>query len=283
MAELKYRTFDQLMNQVNEDLHLYADNNLIIPRRYIETVRTVNADLGIRLNQTKETILQVKDYKAPLPENLLSITLVMATSIKSMGFLGYNIPGTQIRIYNREEIISKFGPNYPPGCKNSCGDCYWVTRTYQDKEILYQDVYPLKPTPASFSKFAINSPNRTCDQNEYFIDVTDEEIIVNFCDGEIYITYLSDLVDEDNNILILDHPLVNDYYRWAVVKKVFEDLWHNTEADVERKYVNARDVELPPARRRAQGIVTTPEYSEINKHTAEQIKKFYDRYIKIFV
>src|SRR6478609_1843752 len=121
MAEgLKYRTFDQLINEASEDLHLFSDNNLIIPRRYIGTVRKINSDLGINIYQQKDLILPIKNYKADLPENLLSIISVIATSIKSLGFLGYNIPGTQIAIYNREEIISKFGDKYPPGCTNSC-------------------------------------------------------------------------------------------------------------------------------------------------------------------
>ena len=53
---LKYRTFDQLLEDVTVDLYTFALENMIEPQQLIKLVRKINYDLGLRINQTKEVI-----------------------------------------------------------------------------------------------------------------------------------------------------------------------------------------------------------------------------------
>lgn len=283
MAELQYKTFSSLMDTVEEDLSRFADNNLIKRRRYIKTVRTVNSDLGLMINKRKEIFIDVENYRADLPTDLLSIICMMSVEQRHGGYLGTSmIPGTHIVYNTREDLISKNIPITTEGCISTCNNCYWVTRKTQSAEIIYSYMQLLKPSVDAKKYFCKDSINRSISDGRYIVDIHDEEIHVNFESGTIYINYLCDMIDEDGNLLLLDHPLVNDYYEWAVKSKVLEDIWHNSDADVERKYVNARDIQLPKYRARAEKIVTFPGYRKMKEYNQKLLGNYYDKYVKMF-
>ena len=51
---LKYRTFDQLFEDVTIDLNTFALENMIEPQQLIKLARKLNYELGLRINQQKE-------------------------------------------------------------------------------------------------------------------------------------------------------------------------------------------------------------------------------------
>ena len=53
LTELKYRTFNQLLEDVSVDFSMYALENMIEPQQLIKVVQRVNYDLGLRINKTK--------------------------------------------------------------------------------------------------------------------------------------------------------------------------------------------------------------------------------------
>jgi hypothetical protein len=66
---LKYRTFDQLLNDVYTDFASYKLSDLIEPQELIRVVKRVNYDLGLRIQQTKEEVLEVEHGRVKLPDN----------------------------------------------------------------------------------------------------------------------------------------------------------------------------------------------------------------------
>ena len=58
---LRYRTFDQLLEDVTIDLSSFALENMIEPQQLIKLAKKVNYDLGLRLNQTQ--LLSVMNMK----------------------------------------------------------------------------------------------------------------------------------------------------------------------------------------------------------------------------
>jgi len=280
---LKYKTFDELMASVKSDLPLYADNNLINDRTVIKTIRTVNADLGLRIYGTKDCILDVKDYKADLPKDFLKgITLFMIFE-ESAGLLSGGIHGTSIREYSREELISKNIPVVTDGCVSSCGECSWFTRSYSQKELIYDRVEQVTLTNNSFQHFYDGCPAISFNgKSQYQVDLNSETLHTNVSKGTIYLSYVSDLVNENGELLILDHPISNDYYEWAAKVKILEDLYYNSEADVERKLADARNNKTI-ARSTAISLIVNPEIREMNAYRQNLINKFYTKYIKYYV
>jgi hypothetical protein len=66
---LKYRPFDQLFEDVTIDMNTLALENMIEPQQLIKVAKKINYDLGLRINQTKEIILEVCHGKVKLPDN----------------------------------------------------------------------------------------------------------------------------------------------------------------------------------------------------------------------
>ena len=63
----KYRTFDQLLEDVSVDFSTYALEGMIEPQQLIKVATRVNYDLGLRIHRTKETVLDIEHGKAKLP------------------------------------------------------------------------------------------------------------------------------------------------------------------------------------------------------------------------
>ena len=67
--ELKYRTFDSLLSSVSSDLRVFSEEGMIEPAWLIKVARRVNYDLGLRIYQTKETIIDIENGYGKLPED----------------------------------------------------------------------------------------------------------------------------------------------------------------------------------------------------------------------
>ena len=52
---LKYRTFNQLLEDVTVDLNTFALENMIEPQQLIKLAKKLNYDLGLRINQQSYT------------------------------------------------------------------------------------------------------------------------------------------------------------------------------------------------------------------------------------
>jgi len=61
-----------------------------------------------------------------------------------------------------------------------------------------------------------------------------------------------------------------------------EDLYYNSEADVERKLADARNNKTI-ARSTAISLIVNPEIREMNAYRQNLINKFYTKYIKYYV
>jgi hypothetical protein len=279
---LKYKTFDELIASIEGDLEIYSENNLIDSASLIKHAKYVNADLGLKLNKVQECDIQITNYKADLPNDFFSAIHAVAYNIRSMGKVhGFSIPGTQTIEYSREEVVER-GLPLEHGCLKKDGGCYYLFKPYTEKEIKITELHPLTPTKKSLKKFTENSLNRTY-KSEYTINIDEQEIEVSFKEGTIHLVYLSDLVDEEGNLLVLDHDLTNPYYEYYLKTKIFEKLYFDYNEDVERKYIQMRDILLPKAKAVAINIVATPEYKKTKQYTDNMIRTYYNEYVKMFL
>ena len=60
----KYRTFNQLMEDVSVDFSNYALEGMIEPAQLIKVATRVNYDLGLKIHRTKEVVLDIEHGKA---------------------------------------------------------------------------------------------------------------------------------------------------------------------------------------------------------------------------
>ena len=99
--------------------------------------------------------------------------------------------------------------------------------------------------------------------------------------AKCFITYQGDLVDEDGNLLVLDHPEIRTYYEDSLKYEIFKNLWYNGE-EVEKKMQYAEQ-QMKQSRVRSLSIVNTPNFSEmyqthlVNRRMQE--RRYYDTFV----
>jgi hypothetical protein len=99
--------------------------------------------------------------------------------------------------------------------------------------------------------------------------------------GKVYLNYEGILEDEEGNLLVVDHPLINDYYEYALKRRVLENLYFKGE-DVERK-LQLVELRYREARKQALGIANTPEFKEIEEVVQLNRRAAFQRYYSVFV
>lgn len=266
---LKYITLNQLMASVESDLSTFADSGMIDRGKVIKVVRRVSADIGLKINQDRSAIIELKNGKALIPEDLLFLQSACVCLQSQVHVAAGESMGT-----NTEESVCVDINLYT--CETTRRSC--IRQIFRDKTITYSNLSPVKVVKTQM--IASHCPNLNTNSN-LVVSVTPEgEIIGNF-DGKLYITYLADLVDNDNNILVLDHPLVRDYYEYAVKKHLLEMWLLNNDADVAEKWKMIK-AELYESRLRALNFIDTIEYSHIQRTYEANRERFYRKYVSIF-
>lgn len=92
---LKYRTFDELLNDVNIDFSSYSTEGLIEPQQLIKVAKRVTYDLGLRINMTKEIILEIEHGRAKLPDDFYVFNFGLVCGEYTVN-VGYDVGGTTI-------------------------------------------------------------------------------------------------------------------------------------------------------------------------------------------
>ena len=75
----KYRTFNQLLEDVTVDFRTYALEGMIEPQQLIKVAVRVNYDLGLKIQRTKSAIIDIENSKGKLPSDFNVITPGMPT------------------------------------------------------------------------------------------------------------------------------------------------------------------------------------------------------------
>jgi len=98
--------------------------------------------------------------------------------------------------------------------------------------------------------------------------------------GTVYLNYLGNLEDEHGNLLVMDHPMVNEYYEYAIKQRVLENLYMNGE-DVVQK-MQLIEQRLRPARNNALSMVNTPDFKEMYNLWKLNREAMYGKYYNMF-
>jgi hypothetical protein len=117
---LKFRTFDQLLEDVTIDLNTYALENMIEPQQLIKVAKRVTYDLGLRINMTKEIILEVEHHKIKLPDDFFTMNFGSICGSFTQQ-VGYNIGGTTTMEVPYVEVPSTIDMCAPPTI--NCSTC----------------------------------------------------------------------------------------------------------------------------------------------------------------
>ncbi len=324
MSELLYRTFDELLEEVLIDFQTYSLENMIEPQTLIKVATKVNYDLGLRINQTKEIILEVCHGKVKLPDDYYTLNFAMICGEYTLQ-TGYDIGGTNIQEVLYTEVPSTVDicaaptvncsvcnsnpcnntaacegharppQNYIPGeydPNNPYGDTCIRPRVFMNCKGDKYEVIQILPNGQSRS-YRVMIPlritsNRTieCDCPNLYFNTVNQGSIQNgflqttFQTGKVYLNYQGSLEDDNGNLMVPNHPLLNEYYEYAFKKRLLENLLMNGE-DVGQKlqYIAG---ELRAARNNALSMVNTPNFEEMKKLWWANRTAMYGKYYNMF-
>ena len=308
---LKYRTFDQLLEDVTIDLHTFALENMIEPQQLIKLVRKINYQLGLRINQTKEAILEVNHKKVKLPDDFYTFNFALicgdfkevvgydgvagGTNIQEVPYSSWPTSVTQCGcpvdntccLNGQEGICITHNPEAPYGDTsikprvflNCKGDAYELIQVINPGVVRqYRYLKPLRMK---------SSQTIDCDCPNLYYDAPDQGWIENgflnttFENGKVYLNYQGDMSDDNGNLLVPDHELLNDYYEYALKQRIFENLFINGEDVAQR--MQLMDAKLREARNNALSLVNTPNFKEMEKIWWTNRKAMYGKYYYMFM
>ncbi len=278
---MQYRTFDQLLDEVSADFTVYANEGMIEPGQLIKVAQRVNYDLGLRIHGTKEKILDIENKKTRLPEDFYVLNyayLCGRYTVTSPVMSGRETEN----IILSSDLCKKCGQP-DPTC--ACESTYAVECKTGEK-VFVQVVEKRKFETRTYDSF---EPIRIATSTGK-IDATNDSdkagyikngfIYTNLDEGRLFISYQGALEDDGGNLLVLDHPMINEYYEYAMKQRILENLYINGEDVAQR--MQLVEQRLRAARNNALSIVNTPDFAEMYKLWQTNRKAQYSRYYDMF-
>jgi hypothetical protein len=280
-TEPKYRTFDELVYEVATDFVQYNNEGMIEPGQLIKVAQRVSYDLGLRIHGTKEKIIDIQKNKTRLPDDFYVLNYAYLCG-------KYTVSEPVLQGRQTENVIlnssycSKCGE---PDPECTCEKTYAVECNTGEKifvQVVEKRAYETR-TYETFEKIHISSSTGKKDaldnsgRNGY---IKNGFIYTDVEEGRLYISYQGALEDHDGNLLVLDHPMINEYYEYALKQRILENLYMNGE-DVAQK-MQLVEQRLRAARNNALTIVNTPDFAEMKQLWETNRKAQYAKYYDMF-
>lgn len=218
---LKYRTFDQLLSDVIVDLPTIYQEGLMEPAQLIKIAQRVTYDLGLRIHQQKTAMLEVERQKARLPNDFYVLNFAMLCQ-------HYHVEEPVITGTQTEEVLLCPLPENidpcdcnPKPCLTQCGQHMVLKQTFKTQVRTYDAFAPIRLETAK--EVGSNCPNlhHHC-PNE--AQIRNGWLYTNFDCGTVFISYMGAMEDEEGNLLVPDHPFLNEYYEYAIKQRILENM-----------------------------------------------------------
>ena len=295
---LKYRTFDQLLDSVRIDFIQYDLSNYIEPQQILKVATRVNYDLGLRIMMTKETLLEVTKGKVRLPDDFYVLNYALVCD--SVTIHEPVVQGTDIQEVKVIPPYKQIGPavinpctdgtvnchtcgvpcntcscQLPAACPalpadqsycakprlilNCKGDTFELVQVVKTQQRTFKRLWPLNLI-ANDQSIACDCPNlyvKSLDQAW----IKDGFLFTNMETANIYISYQGQLEDDNGNLLVPDHPSLNEYYEYALKQRILENLVMNDEPVGQKMQIVEQ--RLITARFAAKSLVNTPNFAEM--------------------
>lgn len=275
MTELKYKTFDQLLDEVVTDFHTLNLEGMIDPQNLIKIALRINYELGLRIHKSKDIILELEHGKAKLPDDFYILNyanLVGKYTVQDPVISGSHVEDVMLHTVPDKDECGRVKP-----CMSNCGQYYNLVQTLKSEVRTYEEFYPLSIGRAKV--ISEDCPNINVKSNDKG-EIRNGYLYTNMTSGKVHMNYIGNLEDDEGNMLVLDHPLVNEFYEYGIKQRILENLLMNGE-DVSQR-IQLIEQRLRAARNNALSMVNTPDYAEMQKLWETNRKAMYGKYYNMF-
>lgn len=281
----KYRTFDQLIEDVSIDFANYALEGMVDPAQLIKVATRVNYDLGLKIHRTKQIVLNVEHNKARLPDDFAYLNYAFICgdySIETKMPSGTHVETVDV---NYVPDPGMTGPCNDPTCNDACvlTTCNGGT----DYKLIQRVGESQYRNYTAFSQLTITNVNdATCDcpnintRSENAGEIKDGFLKTNFKTGKVYINFQGAMEDNEGNLLVLDHPYCNEYYEYALKQRILENMMFAGESVGNQ--MGLIEQRLRASRNNALSFMNTPDFAELKKMWTVNRKAQYHNYYNMF-
>ena len=161
---------------------------------------------------------------------------------------------------------------------NCKGESYELIQTINTGEtFVYDELHPLKMK---------TSQSIDCDCPNLYYNTPNEGwikhgfLFTTFKTGKVYLNYQGQMEDDEGNLLVPDHDLINEYYEYAFKSRILENLYINGEDVAQR--MQLIEQRLKGARNNAKSVVNTPNFAELKQIWSANRKAMYSKYYDMF-
>jgi len=280
-TELKYRTFDELVDSVSIDLKMYDVENFIEKQSLIPVSRKINHLLGVKISMSREKIIPVFNGVAKLPcdFDVLNFAFVCNghNNCEPEPIKTYIVPecaqdevidnvcGEDVILSPRVQLVYESYGKLPTCMEIKSGGC------------CVHNLVPIKMVKNKCVSVDSYNLKARCDVEGFIID---NHMKVNFEEGSIYINYQSLMENEEGELLVLDHPRVNDFYEYSLKERILENLLLQNEAVARVYQLYAEKTRV--SRIEALSYIRTPDFSEMRKMWETNRKAMMHKYYSMF-
>jgi hypothetical protein len=160
-------------------------------------------------------------------------------------------------------------------CKGEKSELIQIINTGQTRT--YSTLLPLRMK---------TSQEISCDCPNLYVNTLDEGWIkggflfttLDTC--KVYLNYQGAMEDDNGNLLVPDHDLINEYYEYAFKARILENLLMNGEDVAQRMQII--EGRLKAARNQALSLVNTPNFSELEEIWWTNRRALHSKYYDMF-
>lgn len=273
--DINFIPAEDLISEVKNDLRTYFERAVVDNSHLYPVIRECLAKLGAKIYPLGNSVVYIDNYQGDLPPDFHKLVL----AIGCFSYVIKSTPNLNPQLYDISEsqfedfLISKPSET----CLDECGENFYVIQRFETFDVQYSEFTPLSISNASVPYCANNCFNKTI-LGQQQINLTKGKMQAGFDKGFVYIDYLQKLETEDldgKDLLIPDFERIKEWIKMALVKKVFQVLYWNNDADVQQRYHDVKN-ELTVLESNARSFIKMSDFSELY----DMRKTFYARYSK---
>lgn len=232
-----FTTPEIVYSTVKEELKSYFDTGAVDDLMFPTYLDKCLRKLGRTTYVIEETVLQIEDFEARLPDNFFAVREAwLCTEVDARPYQTansfYSQADSQTTI-QVSPVISNQVPCTNPECTTGCPTCMpdliqAVYKTNNSMARSYSKQYLLKPgnisVRANCSLDCVNFGSSAADS----FDIRGNKFVTNFRNGVVYLIFYATEYDDLGNQMIPDNYRIREYIEAFIKYKVFETLSNQT-------------------------------------------------------
>lgn len=272
MIDIRYRTFDELMAAVEDDFSAYQMEGFVKNSQLIKIAQKINKEFTVKINPDKDRVLELSRGRVKLPNDFY-----MLNDACLLGQHTVTYPVVHGR-HTEDRLVPVKTFNTDP-CHTHlvcCDQAYQVVQTFKQETRTFKTFYPIRITASKEVDF--NCPNLQV-HAEVTAYIKNGWLHTNSDGGTLYINYKGTMEDDDSNLLVLDHDVINEYYEYEIKCRILENMLAAKEPVGEQlTYFNSQ---RRKARLEALSY-NTPDFKELQDIHFANRKRKHQQYYSIF-